>query len=307
MKILICDQLNNKVLDELKQLGKCLDISSSENKEKDLLENIVDSEIVVIRSGTVLTKEILELGKMIKIIARCGVGVDNIDLEYAKQQEIAVTNAPSANIISVVELTAALILNAARKIPQADQSLKNSNWDRASFMGIELHGKQLGIVGFGKAGKLLSERMTSFGMKIVFYDPYVKDWKGHEQSTDLDSLLGTSDVVSVHVIKTDETKNLLSKDKLDLMKKGSIIVNTSRGGVLDEDHLFKLLQSQYLYGAGLDVYENEPPSNTEKLKNVNITSTPHIGASTKEAQLKAGIDTVENIKKILSGDNSVVL
>ena len=151
MKILICDQLNNKVLDELKQLGKCLDISSSENKEKDLLENIVDSEIVVIRSGTVLTKEILELGKMIKIIARCGVGVDNIDVEYAKQQEIAVTNAPSANIISVVELTAALILNAARKIPQADQSLKNNNWDRASFMGIELHGKQLGIV-FNAAG-----------------------------------------------------------------------------------------------------------------------------------------------------------
>ena len=307
MKILICDQLNEKVFDEFKKLGECFDVSSSESKDKEIAKNIVDSEIVVIRSGTVLSKKVLELGKNIKIIARCGVGVDNIDLEYAKQKDIAVTNSPSANIISVVELTASLILNVARKIPQADQSLKNGRWERASFMGIELFGKQLGIVGFGKAGKLLAERMMSFGMKIVFYDPYVKDWNGPEQSTDLETLLRTSDVVSVHVIKTDETKNLLSKDKLDLMKKGAIIVNTSRGGVLDEGYLVDLLSSQHLYGAGLDVYENEPTPNTEKFRNLNITSTPHIGASTKEAQLKAGLDTVENIKKILSGDYSVVL
>jgi D-3-phosphoglycerate dehydrogenase len=307
MKILICDQLNQQVLNELKKLGECFDISLSENKEKEIFDNIVDSEIVVIRSGTTLTREILEFGKGLKIIARCGVGVDNIDLNYAKQNEIAVTNAPSANIISVVELTASLILNAARKIPQADQNLKNGMWNRASFMGIELYGKQLGIVGFGKAGKLLAERMMSFGMKIAFYDPYIDDWNGPEQSTDLDNLLSTSDVVSIHVIKTEETKNLLSRDKLDLMKKGSIIINTSRGGVLDEDHLVELLRSEYLYGAGLDVYENEPPSNFEQFRNLNITSTPHIGASTKEAQLKAGLDTVENIKKILSGDYSVTL
>ena len=307
MKILICDQLNQQVLNELKKLGECFDISLSENKEKEILDNIVDSEIVVIRSGTTLTREILEFGKGLKIIARCGVGVDNIDLNYAKEKEIAVTNAPSANIISVVELTASLILNAARKIPQADQNLKNGMWDRASFMGIELYGKQLGIVGFGKAGKLLAERMMSFGMQIAFYDPYINDWNGPEQSTDLDNLLSTSDVVSIHVIKTEETKNLLSMDKLDLMKKGSIIINTSRGGVLDEDHLVELLRSEYLYGAGLDVYENEPPSNSEQFRNLNITSTPHIGASTKEAQLKAGLDTVDNIKKILSGDYSVTL
>ncbi len=307
MKILICDQLNEKVLDEFKKLGECFDVSSSESKDKEIAKNIVDSEIVVIRSGTVLNKEVLELGKNIKIIARCGVGVDNIDLEFAKQKEIVVTNAPSANIISVVELTASLILNAARKIPQADQSLKNGKWERASFMGVELYGKKLGIVGFGKAGKLLAERMMSFGMQIVFYDPYIKDWDGPEQSTDLDTLLSTSDVVSVHVIKTNETKNLLSKNKLDLMKKGSIIVNTSRGGVLDEDYLIELLSSDHLYGAGLDVYENEPPPTTEQFRNLNITSTPHIGASTKEAQLKAGLDTVENVKKILSGDYSVTL
>ncbi len=307
MKILICDQLNQQVLNELKKLGECFDISLSENKEKEIFDNIVDSEIVVIRSGTTLTREILEFGKGLKIIARCGVGVDNIDLNYAKQNEIAVTNAPSANIISVVELTASLILNVARKIPQADQNLKNGMWDRSSFMGIELYGKQLGIVGFGKAGKLLAERMMSFGMKIAFYDPYINDWNGPEQSTDLDNLLSTSDVVSIHVIKTEETKNLLSMDKLDLMKKGSIIINTSRGGVLDEDHLVELLSSEYLYGAGLDVYENEPPSNSEQFRNLNITSTPHIGASTKEAQLKAGLDTVDNIKKILSGDYSVTL
>ena len=307
MKILICDQLNEKVLNELKTLGECFDISLSDNKDDEINENIVDSEIVVIRSGTVLNREILELAKNIKIIARCGVGVDNIDLEFAKTKKIAVTNAPSANIISVVELTSSLILNAARKIPQADLSLKNGKWERASFMGVELYGKKLGIVGFGKAGKLLAERMMSFGMQIVFYVPYKKDWDGPEQSTDLDTLLSTSDIVSVHVIKTNETKNLLSKNKLDLMKKGSIIVNTSRGGVLDEDYLIELLSSEHLYGAGLDVYENEPPPNTDQFRNLNITSTPHIGASTKEAQLKAGLDTVENVKKILSGDYSVTL
>ena len=305
MKILICDNLNLQVLDELSEIGDCTDISNSPSKSKDLIKYIKDSEIIVIRSATKLTKEILLNAKKLKIIARCGVGVDNIDLEFAKSNKISVTNSPAANIISVVELTVALIINSARKISLADTHVKNGEWDKSEFSGVELYGKKLGIIGFGKAGRLVAERMKSFGMSVIFYDPYVVDWDGPEEKKELDELLQISDVISVHVIKTKETENLISKDRLDLLKENSIIINTSRGDVLDEAYLFELLKSKKIYGAGLDVYSSEPPQNIETLKNINIVTTPHIGASTFEAQLKAGMDIVDNIKKMLSGDNSV--
>ncbi len=305
MKILICDSLNEKVIKELQHIGDCTDISSSQNKIEDLNVNIQDAEIVVIRSETTLNKATIERGKSLKIIARCGVGIDNIDLDYAKSKKIFVTNSPSANLISVVELTVALIINTARKINLSDKHVKEGKWNRKEFTGIELYGKQLGIIGFGKAGKLVSERMKSFGMSVAFYDPYINDWSGSEKNLELDELLTTSDVVSIHVIKTKETENLISMKKLDLLKENAIIVNTSRGGVLDEDYLLELLKSEKIFGAGLDVYSDEPPKNTDTFTNLNLISTPHIGASTSEAQLKAGLDTVENIRKILAGDTSV--
>ena len=307
MKLLICDTLNGKVLEELQSLGECTDISSSESKDQDLALEITDAEIVVIRSSTQLTKQIIEKGEKLKIIARCGVGVDNIDVEYAKSKNIKVTNSPSANLISVVELTVALIINAARKINLSDSHLKDGKWDRKKFVGMELHGKQLGIVGYGKAGRLVSEIMQSFGMSIAFYDPYVKDWDGPEKSLELDELLSTSDVISIHVIKNKETENLISKEKLDLLKESAILINTSRGGVVDEDYLIELIRLKKLFGAGLDVYSQEPPKNIDNFADINLITTPHIGASTDEAQLKAGLDTVENIKKILAGDDSVAL
>ena len=307
MKILICDSLNEKVLKELQAIGDCIDISSSSTKNEDLDENIEDAEIVVIRSGTTLDKAIIEKGKSLKIIARCGVGVDNIDVDYAKSQNIFVTNSPSANLISVVELTVALIISAARKINLSDKHLKEGKWNRKEFVGIELYGKQLGIVGFGKAGKLVSDIMKSFVMSIAFYDPYIKDWNGSEKNLELDELLTSSDIVSIHVIKTKETENLISKEKLDLLKENAILINTSRGGVLDEDYLIELLKSKKIFGAGLDVYSEEPPKNIDTFSDLNLISTPHIGASTSEAQLKAGLDTVENIKKIMDGDTTVVI
>ena len=307
MKILICDNLNQQVYKELETIGDCLDISKSTSKEEDLANHIKDCEIVVIRSATQLTKEFLVNAEQLKIIARCGVGVDNIDLDFAKSKNIFVTNSPSANLISVVELTVALIINASRKLSLADSHLKNSEWNRSEFLGYELYGKTLGVVGFGKAGRLVAERMKSFGMSIVFYDPYVTDLNSSEESLELDDLLRTADVISIHVIKTKDTENLISKDKLDLLKPNSIIVNTSRGGVLDEDYLFELLESEKIFGAGLDVYSNEPPENVERYNGLNLVTTPHIGASTNEAQLKAGLETVENIKKILAGDESVAL
>ena len=217
------------------------------------------------------------------------------------------TNSPSANLTSVVELTVALIINSARKLNLSDSHLKDGKWDRKQFVGMELSGKQLGIVGYGKAGRLLSEIMKSFGMTIAFYDPYVKEWDGPEKRLELDELLSTSDVISIHVIKTDETENLISKEKLDLLKESAILINTSRGGVVDEDYLIELLRSNRIFGAGLDVYSEEPPKNVDNLEDINLITTPHIGASTNEAQLKAGLDTVENIKKILAGDDSVAL
>tara|TARA_B100001121_G_scaffold193350_1_gene168869 strand:- start:61 stop:984 length:924 start_codon:yes stop_codon:yes gene_type:complete len=307
MKILICDTLDVKVLEELQKIGVCIDISSSDSKDKELNINITDADIVVVRSGTNLKRELIEKGNNLKIIARCGVGVDNIDVEFAKSKNIKVTNSPSANLISVAELTVALIINTARKINLSSNHVKEGNWNRKQFKGIELFGKKLGIIGFGKAGRLVSERMQSFGMSVAFYDPYVKDWNGPEENLELDELLITADVVTIHVVKNKETENLISKEKLDLLKENSILVNTSRGGVLDEEYLVKLLKSQKIFGAALDVYSNEPPKYGDNLKNINFITTSHIGASTFEAQLKAGIDTVENIKKILSGDSSVEL
>ena len=307
MKILICDNLNQQVYKELETIGDCFDISKSASKDEDLANHIKDSEIVVIRSATKLTKEVLDEAEQLKIIARCGVGIDNVDLDFAKSKNIFVTNAPSANLISVVELTVALIISASRKLSLADSHLKKGEWNRSEFLGYELYGKTLGIVGFGKAGRLVADRMKSFGMSIVFYDPYVTDWNGSEESVELNDLLRTADVVSIHVIKTKDTENLISKDMLDLLKPSSIIVNTSRGGVLDEDYLFELLESEKIFGAGLDVFLNEPPENVDRYNGLNLVTTPHIGASTNEAQLKAGLETIENIKKILAGDESVAL
>ena len=307
MKILICDNLNQQVYKELETIGDCVDISKSNSRDKDLANHIKDCEIVVIRSATKLTKEVLDKAEQLKIIARCGVGIDNVDLDFAKSKSIFFTNSPSANLISVVELTVALIISVSRKLSLADSHLKKGEWNRSQFLGNELYGKTLGIVGFGKAGRLVAERMKSFGMSIVFYDPYVTDWNGSEESIKLDDLLRTADVVSIHVIKTKDTENLISKDMLDLLKPSSVIINTSRGGVLDEDYLFELLESEKIFGAGLDVYSNEPPKNVDRYNGLNLVTTPHIGASTNEAQLKAGLETIENIKKILAGDESVAL
>ena len=307
MKILVCDQLQEVVLNQLLELGEITDISGSSNKHEELLNHIIEAEIVVIRSSTHLTKEILEHAKKIKIIARCGVGVDNVDVEFAKSREIFVTNAPTANLISLVEHTIGLILSTARRIHESNVSTKSGKWEKNKFVGLELHKKQLGIIGFGKAGKLLSERLKSFGMKVVFYDPFVSDWEGEEQGVELDYLLSSSDVVSVHVIKTPQTENLLSKEKLNLLKPNAILVNTSRGGIIDEEYLVDLVNSNKIFGAALDVFDKEPIEENNKILDSNILITPHIGASTIEAQLKAGLDTVQNIKKILDGDTSSAL
>ena len=307
MKILICDKLDTLAVKNLQELGDCIDVSNEKNKEALIEENITDADILLVRSGTNITKELIDKANSLKIIARCGVGIDNIEISEATKKNIFVTNTPNANIISAAELTIGLMIAAARNISIADKSLKNKEWSRSEFTGIELYGKQLGLVGFGKVARLVSERLQSFGMKIVFYDPFVESSTEVEQKLNLNELLETSDFVSLHVPKTDETKNLISKDKLSIMKSEAIIINASRGGVIDEDAVFELVNQNKLFSAGFDVYENEPPNLDKESINSKAITLPHLGASTKEAQQRTGKEVVDNIKEILSGDLTSVL
>ena len=307
MKILICDKLDTLAVENLQELGDCIDVSNEKNKEALIEENIVDADILLVRSGTNITKDLIDKANSLKIIARCGVGIDNIEISEATKKNIFVTNTPNANIISAAELTIGLMIAAARNISIADNSLKNKEWSRSEFTGIELYGKQLGLVGFGKVARLVSERLQSFGMKIVFYDPFVESSTEVEQKLNLNELLETSDFVSLHVPKTDETKNLISKDKLSIMKSNAIIINASRGGVIDEDAVFELVNQNKLFSAGFDVYENEPPNLDKESINSKAITLPHLGASTKEAQQRTGKEVVDNIKDILSGDLTSVL
>ena len=306
MKILVCDNLENKVIEKLSELGKVTNISDSKTKTEELISNIVDTDIVVIRSSTKINKDILQEANKLKIIARCGVGIDNIDIEEATNKEIYVTNSPNANIISVAELTIGLIISAARNIHTSNNSLKNKNWDRNKFLGTELYKKQLGLIGFGKAAREVAKRLTAFGMDIVFYDPYVDVSEDEANKVELDELLKTSDVISIHVVKNEETKNMINDEKLNLIKKGGILVNTSRGGIVDEVALFQRSSDDVIF-AGLDVFSKEPPDINKTFSTSNIVTTPHLGASTQEAQLRAGLETVQNISDILNGELSSVI
>ena len=307
MKILICDKLDTLAIEELDKLGNCVDVSNEENKKQKIKENIVDAEVVVVRSDTKINKELIDISKKLKIIGRSGVGTDNIDLAESSSRNIHVTNTPEANIISAAELTVGLIISAARNIIGANNSVKKSEWERSQFTGIELHNKQMGLIGFGKVAKLVSRRMQSFDMRIVFYDPFVDSSTDTEKKVELDELLNTSDFISIHIPKNNETENLISKEKLSLIKKGAVIINTSRGGLIDEEEVFNLVKKNKLYSAGLDVYETEPYKIKKEHQNSKVITLPHLGASTKEAQIRAGKQLIKNIKDILNNDLSSVI
>ena len=307
MKILICDKLDKITIEELQKLGTCIDVSQDKDKSKKIKENIIDAEIVLVRSDTQINKELLDVSKKLKIIGRSGVGTDNIDIEEASIRNIYVTNTPEANVISAAELTIGLIISAARNITVANNSVKNNEWERSEFIGVELYKKQLGLIGFGKVAKLVSKRMQSFDMKIVFYDPFIDSSTENEEKVELEELLKTSDFISIHVPKNKETINLVSKEKLSMTKEGSTIINTSRGGLIDEQEVFNLVNENKLYSAGFDVYEKEPPEMSEEKNRSKVITLPHLGASTKEAQARAGQQLVENIKNILNEDLSSVV
>ncbi|HIP84983.1 MAG TPA: phosphoglycerate dehydrogenase [Methanothermococcus okinawensis] len=304
VKILVTDEIHKDAIEILKKIGD-VEIATNLSKEE-LKKKIEDVDVIVVRSGTKLTREVLEHAKKLKIIARAGVGVDNIDLEYATERGIIVVNSPDASSISVAELTIGLMLAAARNIPQATASLKRGEWDRKSFKGIELYGKTLGVIGLGRIGQQVVKRAKAFGMDIVGYDPYIPEEVAGELGVklirDINELCKVSDFITLHVPLTPKTRHIIGREQIWLMKRNAIVVNCARGGLIDERALYEALKDRRIRAAALDVFEEEPPKDNPLLTLDNVIGTPHQGASTEEAQKSAGIIVAEQIAKILRGE-----
>lgn len=292
MKLLICEPLETEVVAKLKE-----NFEVSEGYKLDegaLAERVKDVEVVIVRSNTKITRRVMDAGKKLKIIGRPGVGLDNVDVKAAGERGIKVLNTPEAPAASVAELVLGLMLCLSRKITIADNGMKNGKWLKSETKGRELFGKTLGLVGFGHIGSHIAKIATAAGMNVLAHDKYRKDAGAGVKLVGLEELLGASDFVSLHVPLTDETKHLISGEKIAMMKQSAFLINTSRGGVVDEDALYKALGEKRIAGAGLDVFSTEPYSGPlSKLDNVVLT--PHIGASTDEAQLRAGMMLADKI------------
>ncbi len=274
-------------------------------KPEELLGIIGSYDGLVVRSGTQVTQEVLEQAKRLKVIGRAGAGLDNIDVETASKRGIVVMNAAGGNTISTAEHTMSLLLSLARNIPQACASVKAGKWERASFMGTELYGKYLGIIGLGKIGSEVARRAHSFGMRIVVYDPYLSDEKARELEAEpinqLDDLLKKADFITVHTPLTHETKALIGPAQFALMKKGVRIINCARGGIVDEKALVEAIRSGKVAGAALDVFEQEPPANKELIALPQVVVSPHLGASTEEAQTNVAREIAVSVRDCLLG------
>jgi len=302
--VLICDKVN-VILNKILQDNGLKTTYEPEITPEQLSEKIADYEIVIVRSRTKLTKELIEKTTKCKIIARVGVGLDNIDLEAAKAKKIRVINAVEGAMNAVAELVIGVMLSFARQIPIADSGIRNGKWLKKELQGTELRGKYLGIVGLGNIGKRLARLARGFNMNIIGFDiiPIDKEFSREVGlvKTDLDTLLSSSDYVSLHVPLTKDTHHQINAEKLSKMKKTACIINTSRGGVIDEDALYEAIKNGNLGGAALDVFEKEPATNNKLATLPNVICTPHIGAQTKEAQSLAANVIAEKIIQILRG------
>jgi D-3-phosphoglycerate dehydrogenase len=303
-KILVADGLEEigiQILQDAAQVDNRSGISPEE-----LFEVIDTYEAIIVRSRTKLTPELITAGNHLKVIGRAGVGVDNINLEAARQQGITVVNAPTAATIAVAELTMALMISLARDVAHADESMKSGKWIKKQLMGNELYGKTLGIIGLGRIGSAVAERAASFGMPIVLgYDTSQEKLDslrsmGFETVT-LDELYKRADYISIHVPLTPETRGMIEAEAIASMKSGVRIICTARGGIINENALLEALNSGQVAGAGLDVFASEPPGLTELVSHPNVIATPHIGAQTKEAQTRAAVDIAREVLAALNG------
>jgi len=304
MKVLVAEKLAPQGLEKLRSH---FEVDAYDRIDRtELLERIGEYDALIVRSGTKVNDEVISRARKLKMIGRAGIGVDNIDVEAATKKGILVANAPESNIVSAAEHTMAVMLALARNIPAANVSLAKGEWERSKYEGVELNGKTLGIIGLGRIGTLVAERALVFGMRVIAYDPFVATAKakrlGVESKPTLDELLSESDFITLHVPKSEETYHMIGKEQFEKMKKGVRIINVSRGGVIDEEALIWAIENGIVAGAGLDVFECEPPGGSPLCQMPQVVATPHLGASTKEAQYKAGIAIAEQVIAGLKGE-----
>jgi len=268
----------------------------------DLLKKIKGFDVIIVRSKAQVTKELIDAGDKLKIIARAGAGLDNIDAKYVESKGIKVINTPGANLLSVAELTLGLALALLRHISEADKTTKQGLWEKKRFTGMEVSGKKWGIVGFGKISYLVAGLLSGFKCQILAYDPYVSKEvaaSAGAKLVSLDELLKESDIISIHVPLLDSTRGLIGAKQLAMMKKSAIIINISRGGIIDEKALYDAVKEKRIQGAALDVFEKEPPDGSPLLQLENTLYTCHLGAQTLEAQERVGTELVEKLLKEL--------
>ena len=302
MKVLVSDELAEKGIDVFKATpGIEVDVLTDLTPDA-LLEAIGEYDGLVVRSRTKVTAEVLEKAENLKVVGRAGVGVDNVDVGVATERGIVVMNTPEANTITTAEHTFAMMLALARRIPQASASAKAGMWERGAFVGAELYNKVLGIIGLGRIGRAVAERAKGFGMKVLAQDPFISYVKASEigvELVDLDELLRRADFVTVHTPFLPETKGLLGEAAFKKIKKGAYVINCARGGIVDEAALASALESGQVAGAALDVFAHEPPGEHPLLQFDNVISTPHLGASTREAQESVSVAIAEQMRDFL--------
>lgn len=303
-KVLVKDKIADAGIEMLK---KEFDVDvKTDWSQDDMKKHIKDYDAVIVRSAAKITADIIDASEHLKVIGRAGIGLDNVDVEAATKKGIIVCNAPQSNIISAAEHTIAILLAQARNIPQANTTLKAGEWNRSKYKGVELYGKTLGIVGLGRIGSLVAERARGFGMRVIAYDPYVAadkfDQLNVEIVLDLEDLLKQSDFISIHLPKNKETKGAIGAKEFKHMKDGVRVINAARGGIVDEAALADALKSGKVGGAALDVFENEPPADSPLFAYEQVVVTPHLGASTTEAQDKAGVMIAEAVIAGLKGE-----
>ncbi len=304
LKVLIADSISQRGVDEL-LCDDALDVAIKTGlSEKELIEVIPTFSALIVRSQTRITADILNAGTKLRVVGRAGVGVDNVDVETATRRGIVVLNAPGGNSVSTAEHAFSLLLAVARKIPHADANVRNKHWDKKNFEGVELYNKTLGVIGMGRIGSELSRRAIAFGMRVIAYDPYLSVTRARslqvELMDELDDLLTTADFISLHTPLTAETRHILDASRLRKTKRGVRIVNCARGGLIDEAALAQALQDGHVAGAALDVFEIEPLPVDSPLRSApNLVLTPHLGASTIEAQESVGIEIAQAIRAAL--------
>ncbi|WP_007024735.1 phosphoglycerate dehydrogenase [Saccharomonospora iraqiensis] len=270
-----------------------------------LLEAVKEADALLVRSATKVDAEVLAASDRLKVVARAGVGLDNVEVPAATERGVLVVNAPTSNIVSAAEHAVALLLSVLRRVPAADQTLRGGEWKRSSYTGVELNGKTVGVVGFGKIGQLVATRLGAFDTELLSYDPYASASRAGQlgvELVELDELLRRADIITIHLPKTPETKGLIDATALSKIKKGAIVVNAARGGLVDEDALAEAVRDGRVGGAGVDVFAEEPTTSSPLFDLPNVVVTPHLGASTHEAQDRAGTDVAHSTLAALRGD-----